>query len=166
MKSTPARKASPHSSEGWTAANGYGALTETKLALKRFVAWMRAYWLLGLLLLVIVAAILLGADFDYEKKYNGYKSLQDSFPWWWWPTLIGLSLMAYAVSRLSAIAGLLFGILMMLTPFLLLFATDFHKVLEAFPWPFWLLYFVGTGSLLFPAGKIGIDEALRRLRKH
>lgn len=141
-------------------------MTEMKLGLKRFVVRLRPFWLFGLLLLVIVTALLLGADFEYEKKVRGYKSLQDSFPGWWWPALLGLSLMAYAVSRLSAIAGLLLGILMMLIPFLLLFATDLHKVLEALPWPFWLLYFVGTGSLLFPAGKIGIDEALRRLRKN
>lgn len=164
MKIPWLRKSTTHT-DSWSAANGYGFMTESKLALKRFAAIPRFYWLIGILFLVIVATVLLGGDFSFEKHHDGYKSLQDSFPWWWWPVFLGLCSIAYAVSRLFAIAGLLLGTLMVLTPFILPFVTDLHKVLNAFSWPLWLLYFVGTGSLLIPAGKVGIDEALKKLRK-
>lgn len=164
MKHTRTRDTAPTSTGGWTAEDGYGVLTETKLALKRIAAVTRPFWLIGILFLVIVAAFIFGADFGYRKQYPGYKSLQDSFPWWWWPAFIGLSLLAYSVSRLFVVAGLLLGTLMMLAPFLLLFATDLHRVVGMFSWPFWVLYFVGTGSLLFPAGMVGIDTALKTFR--
>ena len=166
MKITWLRKSSTHADESWSATNGYGFMTESKLVLKRLTTMPRFYWLIGILFLVIVATFLLGGDFSFEKHHsNGYKSLQDSFPWWWWPVFLGLCLIAYTVSRFSAIAGFLLGTLMLLTPFILPFVTDLHKVLNAFSWPLWLLYFVGIGSLFIPAGKVGIDEALKKLRK-
>lgn len=120
--------------------------------------------LLAILGVLLVTALALDADIFYVLHSNAYRTtLNDSFPAWWWPALIGLSLVAYALARASAVLGLFVGAGLIATPFVFPFVTDFHVVLEAFSWPIWLLYLVGTGSLLFPAGMVAIRESLRKL---
>ncbi len=122
--------------------------------------------LLAILGVLLITALALDADIFYVLHSNAYRTtLNDSFPAWWWPALIGLSLVAYAVARASAVLGLFVGAGLIATPFVFPFVTDFHVVLEAFSWPIWLLYLVGTGSLLFPAGMVAIQESLRKLAK-